>query len=118
MIWLSELAARPLSLAVATGTAAADLAIAVVAAAAIIVGTEIPDSTVTGLVLLVASTGFGLLGWFGSLVFRLATSTRAIEQSLAELLKDGTDVEERLRDHGDRITQLEARLRPEGPRSS
>lgn len=109
MIWLSELATRPLSLAVAAGTAAADLTIGLVAAVAMIVGTELPDSTVTGLVLLVASTGFALLGWFGGLVFRLATSTRAIEQSLAEILKDGSDIEERLRDHGDRILRLEAR---------
>ncbi len=109
MIWLSELAARPWSLAVAAGTATLDLTIAVLAAVSMVVGTELPESTVTGLVLLVASTGFGLLGWFGSLVFRLATSTRAIEQSLAALLENGNDVEERLRDHESRLTRLEAR---------
>lgn len=103
-LWLSDLAARPISAVIAKTSALFELTIAAALSVRMLVfGAQIPD----GIVALVLATGFGLCGWFGTLVFRLDRSTTALEVRLSDLAEDGIASSSDLRALAGRVNVVE-----------
>ena len=103
-LWLSDLAARPISAVIAKTSALFELTIAAALSVRMLVfGAQIPD----GIVALVLATGFGLCGWFGTLVFRLDRSTTALEVRLSNLAEDGIASSSDLRALAGRVNVVE-----------
>ena len=102
--YLSELAARPVSAIIAKTSVLFEFVVAAALSLRMVVfGAQIPD----GIVALVLATGFGLCGWFGTLVFRLDRSTTALEVRLANLAEDGIASATDLRALGQKVNAIE-----------
>ena len=102
--YLSELAARPVSAIIAKTSVLFEFVVAAALSLRMVVfGAQLPD----GIVALVLATGFGLCGWFGTLVFRLDRSTTALEVRLANLAEDGIASATDLRALGQKVNAIE-----------
>lgn len=101
---LADLATRPASAVIAkTGIVVELLVAATLTGRLFLFGAQIPD----GIVALVLATGFGLCGWFGTLVFRLDRSTTALEVRLSNLAEDGIASSSDLRALAGRVNVVE-----------
>lgn len=107
LLWLVDLAARPISAAIVKVAAGLEFAVAVVVSARVaIFGAEVPD----GVLVLVLATGFGLLGWFGTLALRLDRATTALEIRLSNLADDGLASSKEVRDLAERVNGIETEV--------
>lgn len=104
---LADLATRPASAVIAKAGIVVELVVAATLTGRLFLfGAQIPD----GILVLVIATGFGLCGWFGTLVFRLDRSTTALEVRLSNIAEDGIASAKDLRDLGTKVNGIETEV--------
>ena len=82
--WMGEVACRPVAQAAVASASVVNFASAVVA---FVFGAQINDGLFTGLVLLILSTGVGLVSWCLLAVVRLSAVVSRLEANQAENLR-------------------------------